>query len=105
MIANANIVINKTQEIVDLMKHGEHYKFSSLCKKVSEELGFLQEDITSIIQYFVQNSSDVKCEVGRNGGVYKGGRVPSSRKKVFIATNSKLVNKINGIIDEQKPSE
>lgn len=101
LISNSKIIITKTQEIVDEMKQGDHYKFSNLCKKISDELGFLQEDVSAIVQFFVQNSSDVKSEVGRNGGVYKGGRLPTSKKKTSITTGSKLVNEINGIIESE----
>ena len=71
-----NEVFKYTQSIIDTMQQGEKIVAKDLAEKVYAKTdGIPMGNVASLVQMFTKRCKDVTVEIGRNGGIYKGGKV------------------------------
>lgn len=69
-----NEVFEVTKKIIDTMQQGERIAVKDLADKVNAGLNGSGKNVSALVQMFVKKYPAVSVEVGRNGGVYKGGK-------------------------------
>jgi hypothetical protein len=68
-------VFEHTRKIIEGMDQGEKITVKDLADKVhSKVIEMPVGNVTNLVQMFVKRSKDVTVEIGRGGGVYKGGK-------------------------------
>lgn len=69
-----NEVFAHTRNIIDTMQQGEKIGIRDLADKVAAQVEMPSGNVMSLVQLFCKRSKDVSVEVGRGGGVFKGGK-------------------------------
>lgn len=70
-----NEVIKQTRIILNEMNEGEKIGVKELANKVNSKIsGMSRSSVTSLVQMYCKTTQDVSIEVGRAGGIYKGGK-------------------------------
>jgi hypothetical protein len=70
-------VFEHTRRIISDMKQGEKIGMKDLIDKVSSQIATMSSsNVMNLVQMFCKQSKEVTVEVGRGGGVYKGGKLP-----------------------------
>lgn len=69
-----NEVFEHTKQIIDTMKQGDKIAIRDLADKVAAQVEMPSGNVMSLVQLFCKRSKDVSVEVGRGGGVFKGGK-------------------------------
>jgi hypothetical protein len=69
-----NEVFNHTRQIIDMMKQGEKIAIRDLADKVAAQVEMSSGNVMGLVQLFCKKSKEVSVEVGRGGGVFKGGK-------------------------------
>jgi len=74
--AGMNEVFKHTRQVIDEMQTGDKIGIRDLADKVSSqiELELSNANVMHLVQLFCKQSKEVTVEVGRGGGVYKGGK-------------------------------
>lgn len=69
-----NEVFEHTCRIIENMQQGEKITVRDLVDKVSAEVKMGIGNVHNLVQMFLKKRKDVTVEIGRGGGVYKGGK-------------------------------
>lgn len=69
-----NEVFNHTCHIIEKMQDGEKITVRDLVDKVAAEVKMGIGNVHNLVQMFLKKRKDVTVEIGRGGGVYKGGK-------------------------------
>ncbi len=70
-----NDVFAHTRRIIADMQQGEKIGMQDLSEKVASNIKTLSyNSVHNLVQLFCKQSKEVTVEVGRNGGVYEGGK-------------------------------
>lgn len=70
-----NEVFGLVQISISEMKNGEKITVRDLIDKISAQLPKMQAgNIANLVMMYVHSSKEVSVEVGRGGGIYKGGK-------------------------------
>ncbi len=72
--AGMNEVFDHTRQIIDTMKQGEKIAIRDLVDKVAAKVDMSGGNVMGLVQLFCKRSKEVSVEVGRGGGVFKGGK-------------------------------
>ena len=73
--AGMNEVFDHTRQIIDTMKQGEKIAIRDLVDKVAAKVDHMSGgNVMGLVQLFCKRSKEVSVEVGRGGGVFKGGK-------------------------------
>lgn len=73
--AGMNEVFAETRIIIDTMKDGEKIAIRDLVDKVTSKVDMSSGNVMGLVQLFCKRSKGlVSVEVGRGGGVFKGGK-------------------------------
>lgn len=76
-----NEVFDKTRSIIDSLSHGERIKTQDLADKVISQVKMPISNVMNLLRIFLKDCKDITIEVGRDGGIYKGGKVPRVDKR------------------------
>lgn len=89
--AGMNEVFKFTRVIINDMKQGEKITVRDLSDKVAAQIDNLPSgNITNLVQMFLKQCKDVSVEIGRGGGVFKGGKP----KRVDIRPRCQTCNQV-----------
>jgi hypothetical protein len=69
-----NEVFEHTRRIIDVMQQGEKITVRDLVDKVLAEVKMPSGNVTSLVQMYLKSDKSVSVEIGRGGGVFKGGK-------------------------------
>jgi hypothetical protein len=69
-----NEVFDHTCRIIEGMQQGEKITVRDLVDKVAAEVKMGIGNVHNLVQMFLKKRKDVTVEIGRGGGVYKGGK-------------------------------
>lgn len=69
-----NEIFEHTRQIIDDMKQGEKISVADLVCKVASGVKMTQSNVTNLVQMYLKQCKSITVEVGRGGGVYKGGK-------------------------------
>lgn len=69
-----NEVFAVTRKIIDGMENGDKLTVRDLTDKVSAQVNMTYANVMNLVQMFLKECKDVSVEIGRGGGVYKGGK-------------------------------
>lgn len=69
-----NEVFEHTRRIIEDMQQGEKITVRDLVDKVSSEVNMGIGNVHNLVQMFLKKRKDVTVEIGRGGGVFKGGK-------------------------------
>ena len=89
--AGMNEVFEQTRQIIDTMKHGEKIAIRDLVDKVASKVDMSGGNVMGLVQLFCKRSKEVSVEVGRGGGVFKGGKPKRVDTRPRCATCNQVV--------------
>lgn len=69
-----NEVFAQTKSYIDTMKQGDKIGIRDLTDKVAAQVSMPASKVMTLVQLFCKRSKEVSVEVGRSGGVFKGGK-------------------------------
>lgn len=86
-------------EIMNEKQTGDRIRLPELAEIVAAKTNSTAKQVMPLINFFAQNADEMKVELGRNGGLYKGGSIkkPTSGKIKRIS-GSPITDSINGVI-------
>jgi len=74
MYAGMNEVFEHTRKIFEPMQQGERIGIKDLVDKVTSQVELSSGNVMGLVQLWCKKSKEVTVEVGRGGGVFKGGK-------------------------------
>jgi hypothetical protein len=87
-----NEVFDHTRQIIDTMKQGEKIAIRDLVDKVAAKVDHMSGgNVMGLVQLFCKKSKEVSVEVGRGGGVFKGGKPKRVDNRPRCATCHQVV--------------
>lgn len=70
-----NAVVEQARCIIDELEHGKKITVKDLSEKIAAKTyGMSLGNVTNLVQMFLKDCKDITVEIGRNGGIYKGGK-------------------------------
>jgi hypothetical protein len=87
-----NAVFAQTRKIIDAMEHGGKMTVKDLSDRVQAEVSDMSiGNVANLVQMFLKKSKDVSVEIGRGGGVFKGGKPQRVDNRPRCATCHQVV--------------
>lgn len=87
-----NGVFEQTRAIIAEMQQGQRIGVKDLADKVHAKIDTMSNaNVLNLVQMFCKQSKDVTVEVGRMGGIYKGGKIPRIDKRERCVTCNQVI--------------
>ena len=86
-----NQVFEHTKCIIDTMKQGERIGIRDLADKVAAKVEMSNSNVMNLVQLFCKRSKEVTVEVGRCGGVFKGGKLKRTDQRKRCETCHQVI--------------
>lgn len=102
--AGMNEIVGEANKIIQDMKQGERILTDDLTDKISSKLKLPQSNVKNLVSLFLKQCKDVRIEIGRGGGIFKGGRPKRIDARPRCHTCGQVV-RVNGKTHQSEHSE
>ena len=92
-----NKFIINVQKILNELEDGNKINIPQLADQARAGGRIDNQTALALTKFVIHNTFGITILRGRTGGIYKGNKIPKSKKVKVIATGSTLTDKINGV--------